>query len=63
MSLYHKDLSDIPCPYCGASVDLADEPAYYSDGEDNPAVCGGCNKEFYITGHAEWKWTVQETEL
>ncbi len=43
---YFEDLAEIPCPYCFNAVDLADEPAYYSDGEDNPAVCNECNKEF-----------------
>lgn len=63
MSKQHDDLAEIPCPYCGHLVDLADEPAYYSDGEDNPAVCDECDKEFYVTGHAEWTWTTQKTEV
>lgn len=60
---YEDDLSQIECPYCAEAVDLSDEPAYYTDGEDNPAVCGECNKEFYVTGHADWSWTTHETEL
>lgn len=63
MSKYHDDLAEIQCPYCEAAVDLADEPLYYNDGEDNPAECSNCGKEFYVTAHATWSWTTQETEL
>lgn len=63
MSKNHDDLAEIPCPYCGNEVDLSDEPAYYSDEEDNPAECNECGKEFYVTGHAQWHWTTQETEV
>lgn len=60
MSKYYEDLSEIPCPSCLQLVDLADEPAYYSDNEPNPAVCSECGTEFYVVGHAQWSWSVED---
>lgn len=62
MSKHYEDLAEIPCPCCKQLVDLADEPAYYSDGETSPASCTGCGTEFYVTGNAQWSWTIEDAE-
>jgi hypothetical protein len=56
----YSELDSIECPKCGSECDLSDEPAYYTDGESNPANCSECDEEFYV--HARCSWTFEVVE-
>ena len=55
-------MSDIKCPYCGATDDSCVSDLWEYEGDDNEAECRSCEKEFTFSVDVSFTYNTKKQE-